>query len=388
MKKAQGNVAAMVIMITLLAGIIIYVLVVPNAERERLIGEYEQPYEYSSTVLDVSPGEIDPLHYDAGRKTIELSDVLLDNTPVSEEQLLSPQVVVKSSIISEDQASFNFDLQDKSQLSSIGLTFNVFAKTEGELNVKVNGNRILSSTLLLGQNTLEIPLNMLKIGTNQVSISVSAPGIKFWQTRSYTLTDLNVVKWQYTSSTATASQSFDLENYDLTNAELSFFAKKVSDSAAPVTLWLNGNEIFKAVPIAGQTVDISEDLLIEDGTNKFDWKVDAGAKYEVKFIQLLLEGADIKGGIGKYDFTISSTQWNYIDNYNYNCTLDVLKLGTETEALAVKINDRSQIIELGEEYKGDICEFLEKGENTIEISPYNTMTIKRLRVIIEGEREQ
>ena len=186
--RGQGSAAGLVILLVILAGIVAYALMVPEEELRKL----GVPPGAEKTLLDVAPGRVAAVKETFRYFEHDLPIITIDNRPKPSTALLRVRQEIKRGLGVEQPAALSFDIPDEN-LAGVQLEFTVESKLgDGNIDVHLNNQPIWFSPFNTGQKAqIELPLSTLLEGKNNLEISVSSPGWKFWQRNSYTLLNIN-----------------------------------------------------------------------------------------------------------------------------------------------------------------------------------------------------
>jgi hypothetical protein len=411
--QASGAIAPLVIMIVLLAAIVFYVITIPPAEREQLIGNLTTT-SYARTVLDVSPGLISGLtETGVARIYRTLSTVDVDNTPQAQTRALSTQMTILRSMTHEEIGNFTFDVADKAKLGYVNAELLVTDKLgSGSLIVAVNSRVVFSGNTEVGQNVrVALPVDSIIQGTNSLKFYVSSPGWKFWSKNSYTFTNVNLVLASYTEESAAQAQTFSFTASELTGAQsakLTASIKQISEASAELKLMLNGVEIYKATPAQITSLSVDLPMNVLSGTNTLQWSVGKDGAYSVVLGQVTLTTTKFEGGEAKnYGFTLTSSENTKLAAHTLKCELKMTMtpVATSSEgeelppppptggavvslsAINVRINGvlTQYIFSSTNAVTDDVCKYLHSGSNTVSLSAENDIIIDSLTLKVSSK---
>jgi hypothetical protein len=166
---------------------VLYILFLPPAERYNLLANNSMSSTTTTSTGEVllkeSPGRLnyvsdDQREYDLPSFTI--------STQVKGEVLTSrSSLYTKNSAFEKKEESIQFTAK-KGLTDNVLLSFNIEEAT-GRLHITLNGETILDSELQNG-NSPPIAIDSEKIQeSNQLTFSVSSPGVAFWRYNEYSL---------------------------------------------------------------------------------------------------------------------------------------------------------------------------------------------------------
>ncbi len=382
--RAQGSAAGLVILLVILAGIVAYALMVPEEELRKL----GVPPGAEKTLLDVAPGRVAAVKETFRYFEHNLPIITIDNRPQPSTALLRVRQEIKRGLGIEQQAVLSFDIPDET-LAKVQLEFVVESRLgNGNLDVHLNNQEIWFGPFNTGQKAqIELPLSTLLEGKNNLEISVSSPGWKFWQRNSYTLLNINLVTNRYESKIANITQSTIIgssELSDIRDATFTAYVKQISESPSAVKISVNGNELFNALPPTSLVLDISPDFL-KSGSNLINWYADRDGAYQVTFGRITIRSTRVPTKAVKYSFTVSEADWAALQNQIYvHCKLNMSR-SSGGDLLTVKLN--AYVIENAfsdGELTADVCKYLKQGVNSIVLTADKDIYLEQLKIVLES----
>ncbi|MBD3263223.1 hypothetical protein GF374_02485 [Candidatus Woesearchaeota archaeon] len=383
-EKVTADIASTIILATILAMIVFYVLTVPGAQEEFNITE-------KKVLLDTKPGLIGEAEEKvSAQEEFTLDNIIIDNSPRQQKSIIFSTAFTKKTLFTEKTASFSFDIINKSALAWINIEANIIEKKgEGNLVFILNGQQIYSKENALNSDiTVPLPSNILVEGKNNVTIETSPVGWNFWITNSYKLANVNLVKGTYDSPKASLSQLVTLSSDDLSDAEdaeLTAYVKQLSEQPQEIKLRVNEELVFEGVPPSSFDIGVPLSAL-KTGTNKIEWEVDRDGIYQIAFGELTISTTTVEDGETKeYDFTILSDDWPGIDIGTSTCELYVKQSADKSKGNEITINLNEEVIIynfVNEKIELDVCEYLVEGKNSISLSASDDVYVERLRVTI------
>ncbi|UCD04552.1 MAG: hypothetical protein JSW73_02885 [Candidatus Woesearchaeota archaeon] len=397
-KKAQGTfsggaIGGTVIIIVLLTFILIYIAVVPSEYKEEFNLTPTPPADY--VVLEEHPGRLFIEDEDSSKtefNTVSIEDVVLDNTPEQESTLLLPQGIVKKSLFSADILTFSFDVDDLDAINKIYLSANIIDKRgSGLVIVKLNGVTIYESEEPINKNLkITLPRHYL-LESNTIKITTSSPGWMFWTVNSYVLSDIYVIEDLYSEDDAKVRRIVFINSETLADAKsikFSAYPKRISDEDKEVNININGNTIYSGVPISNSGIDIEiSKEHFKSGTNNIEFEVEKNGKYELIYMDLLFKTVEVKDeGMVKYTFSISDKQWEKVEDSRYECELFASKTSGD-KSINIELNDNVLRYSFDNNYEisRDVCEFLEREDNEITITPDEEVYLNVIKITIQNK---
>lgn len=294
-KRGQGAAGAAVFLAIVTGLIIAFIIAIPPDERAELLGEYQLNDGSSDgvrtitdnitsarvldTVLQVSPGRIDFLAQDEVEHPLPVINVF---TSTEAKVLAELNVaVLKNALFTNQEAELSFQIPQLSETNDLLITFQVEEAGAGELIVELNEQEIFNGPVQVGAaQPIRLPQNILQTN-NLVTFRVSSPGLAFWQTHDMKLSAVKVVG-DVTNRDAQSARSVFLvsetEANNLERARLKFQPDCVYNEVGPLTVVVNGVEIYRGLPdcaLAFVPIEFSPELLVK-GENEITFQTDRG----------------------------------------------------------------------------------------------------------------
>jgi hypothetical protein len=278
----RGQAGAAGALLALLAVfILLYMLLIPPDMREALLNDQPLPdgktpstdspgrFLVNKTVLSVSPGRIDYLK--VAEFEHPLPAINLYTKTEAEEQSIGNDIYVKNGVFDKKSANLTFKISNPGQLDNVYLSYrmNPNRNNKGILRITLNGNTLLDGTA--STDPIAFDAGLLE-ATNVLTFEVSGVGYLFWTTNEYELSDLKLIYESTDVSTQTSRNTFmvtDTEKFNLEKASLSFVPDCQTETAGKLTITINNQEVYAAVPDCSSPnyVEFSASI-IEAGTNR------------------------------------------------------------------------------------------------------------------------
>lgn len=294
-KRGQNTAGGAAAFIAIIAGaLLLYLLLLPPDVREDLLQDHPSS-DFSSdgqnrvdddffddmnkTVLEESPGRISYLRYDEFDH--HLPAVNLFTQTSSKQTTIGDGVYVKKGVFDEQQRELNFQLPGQFENVYLDFKLSQNRNNQGTLMVWLNDNIIFEKKLEDGRLGEPIVLQDRHLKQdNQLKFAVSGVGWKFWTTNEYELNDIRVIYDEKDTSRQQSKNTFmisDAEKHNMEKAELKFNPDCSPREAGILTVLLNRNVIYQAVPDCGQLnrVEISSSMVYA-GKNTIEFEADAG----------------------------------------------------------------------------------------------------------------
>ncbi len=253
-KKGQGAAGAALVLAVILGVIIMFVLFITPEERAELLEEEEEGTSGDGLVtsggrnmLTAHPGRIDYL----GQNEMEHPLPVINIYTRTESETIAERntLYAKKGVFSEETARFSFNVAEPELVENIFLAFSV-KESEGRLLVTLNGEAVFNQELEGAVPPIPLPESLLQ-ENNELIFSLSSPGLAIWATNEARLENIRIVA-DVTSTEAQEARSIFLisetEKRNLESLSLQFQPGCRHDEIGLLTVTINGNEIYSAVP--------------------------------------------------------------------------------------------------------------------------------------------
>ncbi len=395
-KKGEYEGRAMaVILISLAAFIILYVLLLPPDARDDLLGT-NSTYQYDRDgaridgefreLLAASPGLVTPEKEFGTSHNIGSINLFLKTEP--EIIKLANSLSISKSLISSASPKLNFDLESSTDLDKVNLFFTIANEPEGILKIKINGREFYSEEASRGVRIIPVPITYLQ-ERNTIEMSVSHPGIAFWKKNDYQLQEIGV-KEEFERINTKEERRFTISQREkklLDEAKLTFYqfcnSPLVSDSAE-LRVLMNDKEIFRGqirCMSTRHTVSIPTELLTA-GNNNLIFTLDEG---DFSFNEIDVETKSEGDDFLTYIFQVSHSEYNRIRDGSDDVILELLlDSSTKNKNAVIRVNSGDIFMRTtSENYEADITAFVDQGSNFIRIQPTTSFKINGLKVLIQ-----
>lgn len=380
----QGQIGPFIILLVLLGGIIFYVISINPVEREAIIG----PILYERYVLDTQPGLVEATPLTTYKVSKDLGISYLDYSPIPTPKILSEQISIKRSATTNTQTAFPVNI-NKQELTAASLDFNIASKLgNAGLTVTLNGIVVFTGNLEPGRQSIDLPLDVLQQGPNEIIISVAPPGIAFWRSTTYVLTDVEFVSKNYMPERAVSEQIVTLTPQELTgliSARLDAYAKQLSAKPATITLKFNDKQLYSAIP-TDERLRIDLPPVLVQTTNKLNWAVARDGKYDIIFGKLTITYAKAPYKVKSWTFAITDFEISASKTGQINCLLQVTAATDVTKLLTFQINAQTVSIEMKDgKIEENICRYLQPGDNYLAVYSPSDIKLDKLSILIKGK---
>jgi hypothetical protein len=384
-RKGQGEGIAVGTFVILIAiFIILYVLLLPQAEREDLLKISNKTSgsarinlsEEGKVLLTEFPGKV--IAHDRLTSTKRINPIRLYTRFDDKLTTLANTLSISNSYFSDSPEMLEFNIGDTANLENV-LLFIFVREGEGILSIKLNSQTVFEAETGSKQEIIELPINLIR-KNNMLQFSVKDSSLFG---NKYILSDIQIRERKLIENT-NARRSFVLSSSELANlkeAALNYFISCIRDDDGQININLNDNELFRDFIVcdAGQS---SLDINTEDffsGTNIISFEIDRG-EYSIEGIELGMEFAE--GRFPSYDFELSDDEYDEVISKDKRLII-ALKFPDRTErheGVATINSGRISFNTLDDNYSRDISRLIRRGSNAIKIIPQRDFEISELVV--------
>ena len=392
--KRQGQAATgAAVLLAVIAGLlIIFIILIPPEDRAELLGE-NQTNETSDDdddldtadvveeLLRESPGKVDFLGEDEIEHPLPVVNIFTrtESKILAEKNFASAQ----RGIFNEESSIFRFSVADISHTENILLGFTV-DKIEGRLIINLNGEEIFDSEINSGSvEPIRLARNSLD-EANELVFSVSSPGLAFWATNEVVLSDITIVA-DVTSTEAQFSKNIFLvsetEQRNLEKVVLKFQPDCIFQEVGKLTIRVNGNEIYSAVPdceLAFVPIEFSPDL-VHQGENEIVFRTEQGS-YLLSHVVVESDLKELE--FPTYFFELTDSEYRDVLNGRRKVRLEMDFVDVITRKFGtLVINGHERGFDTKEvDFVLDISDDVVRENNAIKIKPDKTIEIREIRV--------
>ena len=379
MRKAQAGATVLILLIGFF--IILYILFLPPAERERILsGKNISTVEEGGgetteleTLLRENPGTLVKNKQDKIDHKIPSFNLFAKSTDTTLKILGA--IYVESGSGSEKSRRFVVNVPQGAKNAQ--LTFRV-NEHKGKLLIMVNDEEAFTDEV---SGIVNIKLDLAK--ENIVEFKAEKAGFAFWSKNFYDIADAKVIATlQDTSSLLTEStvilSSDEVRNID--NAYLIYFLDCKRENAKRLTVSLNGAVLFSGSPDCSSAAKYPiapTDLLPGKNTVTFSGE---GGPY-------LIDQASIKTELKEplfpiYYFELNDTQFGRIRNNTWTSELQLEFVDDkESHDVDLNINGHLRRVSTAKAFDAtNIDSLAELGNNYIQLVPRKTVPIVEIKV--------
>jgi len=395
LRKAQGGINAAILVAVITGLIILYILFLPESEREALLENKDVKKtskggsdEDEDILLREFPGRLDNVEGVLDKKIPNI--FLFEKTEAKELEKINP-IIVRNGWFDEKTRVISFNIDDLENTDNVLLSFRA-KKYEGILTIKLN-NEILYENDVASETVAPIRLNRNLIrDQNTLEFSVSSVGFRFWKTNEYSLEDIKIVGDITDRSKQESRNVYTLTGTELFNIEranLRFVPYCKSEAKVGVLdILINSRNVFSAVPVCEDAYKQPIPLgILNTGENKIIFRTNKGS-YSVEQIKIEFIEKEVRTNI--YYFEVNQSVIDDIKDEEVNVVLRIEFTDDEKNKRAdLNINDRLSTIDQEDKVftktlnDDDDPDFVEEGNNFIEIRPRTRLDIVEIKVEIE-----
>ncbi|MAE42282.1 hypothetical protein CMO93_00810 [Candidatus Woesearchaeota archaeon] len=386
MRKAQGGLNAAILVAIIGGLIILYILFLPEAEREALL-EGEEVKKTGTTgeeeedvFLRVFPGRLDIIEEIEDKQVPNV--FLFETTNAKELEKINPFIVRRGWFDTKSKIT-EFKIDNLENTDNVILSFKA-KKHEGILVVKLN-NEVVFENDIESETTEPIKLKKdLLNHENVLEFSVSSVGVKFWKTNEYSFENVRIIGDITDKSKQESRNVFILTGTELFNIEeanlrfVPYCANAASVGVLDISI--NNRNVFSAVPVCEDSYKQAIPLgILNSGENRIILKTNKGS-YSVEQIRIDFDEKDIKTNV--YFFEVNQSQIDEIEDRDKDAFLTIEFVDDRKNKRAdLNINDRLSSIDDDERiFTKNLNDFLEKGNNFIELRPRTKLDVVELKV--------
>ncbi len=372
------------ILVAIIAGLIIlYIIFLPTAEREKMINENTKTPsgEKSNILLIANPGMLSTSQGLEAEKSIP-NIFLVETTNAKELERINP-FIIRNGWFDKKEKSLDFVLEDPDNTDNVVLSFTT-KKRGGILTIKLNNNVVFESELT--SDLIEpIKLNKKMFGkTNTLAFTVSSVGLRFWETNEYSFENAKIIgditdtSRQESTNIFTISES---EYVSMDKATLKFipYCGNVNDLGA-LEIYINNKKLVSSVPNCDDPYRQSiPKSALNEGENNIVFKTNKGS-YSVEQIRISLDFKEPK--VKTYYFEIKGSTFKKIQNGD-NDALLTIKFVEDKKLKQAKLDVNGHIESIDTYnmvFSKNINTKVSEGNNFIRLEPLEDLEIAELKI--------
>lgn len=385
----RGQAAPAAVLLAIIVGlIVVFIMLIPPSERAKLLednitGE-EDDSEIKGVLLEENPGRLSHIKEKDIEKVIPSFHIFTQEEPtlfVEKEYL-----TVKNAVFSSQPKEITFKVKDLDLVQDVLLSFSIDSY-RGDLIILLNGEEIfnketykirplkLSSSLISKENTL--------------TFRVSSPGIAFWRTNVYELSNIKVVADITDVSNQENKNLFTIDKDEIKNMEdasLKFYLSCLSSKKGKLEIKLNDYLVFSGTPDSCDdiyTYKLPTDQL-KVGSNWVTFKTETGNyQFDQAAVKIKLE----KPTYPSYYFDLDSKYFvNDTQDLkgDYDVILSLEFTDDENKEADIYINGHKVSFDTYKiEFSRKLDNYVEPWINSIKIIPENSFEVKTLKVMLK-----
>jgi len=384
-KKAQGGINAALLVAIISGLIILYIVFLPTADKEKLLNPSGQPTtaQQSKLLLDVVPGTLNTQGNLENDKKIP--DIfLIETTNAVEIKKFNP-FIVRNGLFDTKIYTMDFEITDPENTDNVVLAFTA-KKKQGILAIKLN-NQIIFENEITNSITEPVKLDKgLLAKTNTLEFSVSSVGLKFWTTNEYSFENVRIIG-DITDRTKQESNNV----FEITESEFASLDKvtlkftpycSAVDDVGILDIFANDKKLFSSVPVCDRPYKQSvPKSLLNEGSNNIIFKTNKGS-YSVEQISASLEFKDTKAKT--YFFEVSPELYSNIKDGTDVMVSMKFTDSTDQKRLKMDVNGKLETVETSKgTFSKSIASKLTSGNNYITLEPLEDVEVAQLKVEVQ-----
>ena len=286
--ESPTNAAAAAVLILLVTvALVLYILFIPPADRERLLngdtpGNLDSTGSYSSllgtSILKESPGKI--TYVEDNNIEHPLSSFRIYTKTDAQIIHEVAGIEIKNSAFEKKTNDIPFNIQ-KDKTEKVYLAFNVKNTPLGSIMIYVNGYLLFEGVLKEGSNDpIAIPLEYLN-NMNTIHLKAASPGFAFWRVNEYKLENVRI-----TGDVTNNDHSFHMQKFymvenemnNLKSATLEFYPDCDAQNVNNIIIEINRQRVFEGIPdcLMLNKLTIGKEIL-EVGENNLEFFSNSGS---------------------------------------------------------------------------------------------------------------
>jgi len=358
---------ASVTVLVVLAGFLLFVLSIPEIDRQELITNNRVSIEeivlFSKTNIEFDG------YSGLNKDVINFPDFTLDGANRMEKTLIASDFELNSNLFKTSNFEFSFIPNYDSTTIGHQITFDIDSVNGyGKIKVYLNGDEIGSFEPTEDQTlNLELPNSELIGGSNQIKISGKYIGLNPFNGLKLSLINLAILEKKQGIELEKTLMFYLPEDQIIDSAKVNFLMRNLGETMqSPIIVYLNSNEIFQ-INSPGSVYFSLPVSKISPEMNIIKFVIDRGSEFEVLFPKITTYTSR-ESAVKNYQFNIDQTEARLVTEGRASCSLN-LNSDDEDAKIEVVINGFSKSIYLGDnDYEENICDNLVYGTNNIYLS--------------------
>jgi hypothetical protein len=335
-KKSQSGSKAAMFVAIMMALIILYILFMPPAERERLL--YNKTINETSggtsssenvTLILTHPGLLEYLpktEYDKAIPSFSLY-TKTEGTVIKKQDFIT----VKNNWLSTQTYEFLFSVPDMENTEDFILNFNV-EKAKGEMVIEFNGKIVYDKEIKDANVVINLDKADIK-EQNTLVFSASSVGIKFWSTNIFELSAVQIIAGVTDISKQSSKNIFivsatEANNIDQSQLKFTIDCEKKTE-LEKLEVLINNHQIYSQLPLCGDRIlqNFDQNLLLS-GENTVEFRTKFAkpttARYDIYNAAVNLKLKQSAYVNQTYYFDISTARFKNVKNGNKKIYLKIL----------------------------------------------------------------
>jgi len=397
MAKTKPATAVSVLVAIIALFMILYVLLLPPAERAELLNltvEDEaadgngvsvvgEKVKGAEIILSEKPGEVS---LDLKDENVHnLNSVGLFVKSQAENIDLVNTLSISRSTFSDKFQEVAFDLDDLDDVEELNLIFFV-ERAKGKLFVDLNGNNVFNIELDEDKlRSVNLPVRFLS-RNNVVKFYVESPGFIFVANK-YDLSDVSLRKQfklsNIKSQRKVSLSAIELNNLDKATLEYTLYCEEVNKREGRLRIDVNGFLLYSDIVRCGQgfsRIEVDKDFL-EKGDNVFEFSIDKG-DYTLEQLEFITK---LKGGaLLTYSFFLEDEEFDDIWDGRREAELELIFGSAGEKSARFEINGESIRMKTSDnDFSRDVSGLVKEGNNIIKIIPDDEFVIDLMEITIK-----
>ena len=390
-KKGQTSASSASTLLIIIALIIVlYILFIPPEAREELLQEGDESDENGSNqestdqLLSENVGSLSYLPTTLEQHSI--GDIYLFETTNAEILETVNPFIIQNGWFNKKFKTVSFNIPELDNTENIMITMTA-SKTRGILIIYLNEEVIFESQFeTLTPQPITLKKALLK-KENTLRFEINGVGIAFWKTNEYQFKSMQIVGDVTDLSGQEGQNTFIITNTEFLNMEgvkLAFvpYCNNIQE-VGKLTIEINRNNVFSAIPVCDNPYQQSfSPAILNSGTNEIKFTTAKGS-YSIEQISIVTDLKETKSAI--YYFDINQSQYNQVTDNEKDVTLTLEFVDNqENKKATLNVNGHfTEIDQIYSEYSRLIDNWIELGNNYVEVKPETDIHIVELKVELE-----
>jgi hypothetical protein len=390
-KKAQASASsASTLLIIIALVIVLYILFLPPESREELLQNNDSSVggtsaqENINSLISENVGSLS--YFPTTLEQHSIGNIYLFETTNAEILETINPFIIQNGWFNKKFKTISFKVQDIDNTEDTMLSITA-SKTKGILTIYLNEELIYESQF---ETITPAPITLKKAllkEENSLRFEVGGVGFAFWKTNEYQFKSMQIIGDVTDLSGQEGQNTFIITNTEFLNIEdvkLSFvpYCNNIQE-VGKLTIQINKNIVFSAIPMCDDPYKQSfSPAILNSGTNEIKFTTAKGS-YSIEQISVVTDLKETKSAI--YYFDLNQSQYDQVADNEKDITL-TLKFVDNQENKKATLNVNGHFTEIDQvdpEYSRLIDNWVEPGNNYVEIKPKVDIHIVELKVELE-----